>query len=186
MGNWMQRTRWEIRMGQLSPKKEGIQICKMNSEKQKPPHFFYSDKELKGKRKNDVKIWGTVCTQECTAMSPCTKRLGKGSRIGKWKGTEVAEGFWVSGSFSFFFLSVLEIEPGPHNRHRLDLRPISGSWTIHTMQVKIHAYLCLDTFMYTYYSPIKTLIRCKMAKRVEKLPPHASLPDKFNPFYTVS
>lgn len=49
------------------------------SKKQKPPHFFYSDKELKGKGENDVKILGTVCTQECTAMSPCTKRLGRGA-----------------------------------------------------------------------------------------------------------
>lgn len=44
------------------------------SKKQKPPHFFYSDKELKGK--NDVQILDTICTQECTVMSPCTKRLG--------------------------------------------------------------------------------------------------------------
>lgn len=77
------------------------------SKKQKPLHFFYSDKQLKGKRKKNAKILGTVCVQDCTAMSPCTKRgahqaglSGPGQGSGKEQKLQRASEFL---SFFIFF-----------------------------------------------------------------------------------
>lgn len=135
---------------------------------QKPPHFFYPNKELEVKE--NVKILGIVRAQECTAMGPLDKAKGgnpnklgfpvrPGQRSGKEQKEQGASEFLVP---FFFFLLVLEIEP--RTLHSTAITALltqpglfSGSWThyIHTVHVKNPSTFTSEYFLHTYYLPIK-------------------------------